>query len=108
MKLKILHFTSGNKLHIDNILKKLNNKFIPKAIKVKENNEYSYLIIEYFEGQSLNYYRKTDTKFSLNDISSELVAILGQVHNISNENKFGWIDDKFIKYNIRFIDYINS
>lgn len=91
-----------------NILKKLNNKFIPKAIKVKENNEYSYLIIEYFEGQSLNYYRKTDTKFSLNDISSELVAILGQVHNISNENKFGWIDDKFIKYNIRFIDYINS
>ncbi len=91
-----------------NILKKFNNKFITKAIKVKENEKYSYLITEYFEGQSLNYYRKTDTKFSLNDISSELVDILGQVHNISNENKFGWIDDKFIKYNIRFIDYINS
>ena len=26
MKLKILHFTSGNKLHIDNILKKLKSK----------------------------------------------------------------------------------
>ena len=89
-----------------NILKQFNNKYIPKAIKVEENKEYAYLIMEYIEGKDLYYYRKTDSKFSLNYISSELANTLVQIHSISNRAKFGWIEDD-TKYNSTFIDYMN-
>ncbi len=90
-----------------NILNKCNSKFIPKAIKVEENREYSYLITEYIDGENLYYYRKTDYKFSLKNISNELAIVLGQVHNISYENKFGWIDNESVKGKDKLIDYIH-
>lgn len=90
-----------------NILKKFNNRFIPKAIKMKENKEYAYLIMEYKEGKNLYYYRKMLPEFSFNDISKELANVLGRIHNISNGDKFGWIGEDE-KYKDTFIDYINS
>lgn len=91
-----------------NILNKFNSKFIPKAVKVEENQEYSYLITEYKEGASFRYCKKTDAKFSFSYISSELANVLGQIHSISNEKQFGWIDDKDIANHNKFIDYISS
>lgn len=58
-----------------NILNKFNSKFIPKTIKAVENQEYSYLITEHKEGTSFRYCKKTDAKFSLSDISSELANV---------------------------------
>lgn len=89
-----------------NILNKIDSKFIPKAIKVEENEEYSYLITEYFEGKSLHYYRRTDPKFSLKNILNDLASVLGQIHNISDIDKFGWINDNYVNTQNSLADYI--
>ena len=89
-----------------NILNKINCEFIPKAIKVEENKEYSYLITEYFKGKSLHYYRHTNPEFSLKSITRQLAFVLGQVHSISDTDKFGWIDNNLIKPQNKLIDYV--
>ena len=89
-----------------NILNKIDSKFIPKAIKVEENEEYSYLITEYFEGKSLHYYRRTNLEFSLKNISNDLASVLGQIHNISDIDKFGWINDNYVNTQNSLVDYI--
>ena len=89
-----------------NILNKIDSKFIPKAIKVEETKEYSYLITEYYEGKSLHYYRRTVPKFSLKNISNDLASVLGQIHNISDIDKFGWINDNYVNTQNSLADYI--
>ena len=66
-----------------NILNKINCEFIPKAIKVEENKE-----------------------FSLKSITRQLAFVLGQVHSISDTDKFGWIDNNLIKPQNKLIDYV--
>lgn len=90
------------------IFNKIDNRFIPKAVKVKEDKEFSYLITEYVEGNNLYHYMNNDNKFLLKDISGELASILGNIHSMQTGNKFGWIDDKGVSESSSFSDYIKS
>lgn len=88
-----------------NILNLFNNELIPKAIKVKVNKNYAYLITEYKEGKSLTYY--FNRNISIKEISIKLAKVLTEVHSVKN-NTFGWITDTGIIKNANFIDYIKS
>lgn len=89
------------------ILNKINNKFIPKAIKAEEHKEYSYLITEYLEGETLHYHRIISKNIPLAHVFNELAKVLVYIHNIKCD-KFGWIDNHSINAKDRFIDYIDS
>lgn len=90
------------------IFSKIDNSFIPKAVKVGEDKDFSYLITEYVEGNNLYHYMNSDNNFLLKDISKELATTLGNIHNMYTGNKFGWIDDKEINESSTFADYIKS
>lgn len=91
-----------------NILNLINSCFIQKTVKFEENEEYSYLVTEYIDGENLEYYRQYESNFSSDPILCELAIIIHQIHNIKNKNKFGWIDNNGLNAYSNLAKYIDS
>lgn len=86
------------------LLKCFECEYIPKAYRHKEFQNYSYLVTEYIEGETLTEILKRE-EYNFSDIVDDLTKILVKIHKIKS-NTFGWITDNSVIENESFINYI--
>lgn len=88
------------------LLKQLDYRGIPKAYKYKNFDQYSYLITEYIEGETLTEILKRE-EYSFSNIVDDFTKILIKIHK-KKSNTFGWITDNSVIENENFVTYIKT
>lgn len=88
------------------LLKQLDYRGILKAYKYKKFDQYSYLITEYIEGETLTEILKRE-EYNFSNIVDDFTKILIKIHK-KKSNTFGWITDNSVIENENFVTYIKS
>jgi long-chain acyl-CoA synthetase len=100
-------YQAEKKYNITNMIKESNpNVLIPNAYSWGKDNEKTWLLTEYMEGQMLNDIH--DENFKFQDITKELAKTLFTIHSTKVGNKYGWITDNSVIPYETFSDYLSS